>query len=175
MITLGELNTLGESEFVILVGPVFEGSPWVAGRAWSCHPFDDVDGLHDALCRSVYGAEEQEKLDLIRAHPDLAGRAAREGELRPESTMEQAGAGLDRLTDEEFASFSRMNEDYRARFGFPFIICVGEHTKEGILSSFATRLQNDSESEMETALAEVCKIARLRLRDLIATPEEERT
>jgi 2-oxo-4-hydroxy-4-carboxy-5-ureidoimidazoline decarboxylase len=173
VITLQELNVLGESEFVTLVGPVFEGSPWIAERAWPTRPFDTVDDLRGSLCRSMYGANGEEKLALIRAHPDLAGRAAREGTLTPESTIEQAGAGLDRLTDEEFTSLSRMNEEYRARFELPFVICVGEHTKESILSEFVTRLENDREREIETALAEICKIARLRLRDLIAAPEEE--
>lgn len=174
MITLQELNFLNESEFVTLVGPIFEGSPWVAERTWPTRPFDTVAGLHGSLCRSMYGANEEEKLALIRAHPDLAGRAAREGTLTPESTTEQPGAGLDRLTDEELASFSRMNDEYRARFGFPFVICVGEHTKESILAQFSTRLENDEHTEMETALTEVCEIARLRLRDLIVdatTPE----
>lgn len=173
MITLQELNVLGESEFVTLVGPVFEGSPWIAERTWSARPFDTVDDLHGSLCRSMYGANREEKLALIRAHPDLAGRAAREGTLTPESTVEQAGAGLDRLTDEEFTFLSLMNEEYRTRFELPFVICVGEHTKESILNEFATRLENDREREIETALAEICKIARLRLRDLIAAPGEE--
>lgn len=173
MITLQELNALGESEFVTLVGPVFEGSPWVAERTWPTRPFEGIDDLRDSLCQRVYEANEEEKLALIRAHPDLAGRAAREGALTPESTTEQAGAGLDRLADEEFAPFSRMNEDYRARFGFPFVICVGENTKESILASFAARLENDREREVETALAEICKIARLRLCDLVVTPAEE--
>jgi len=167
VITLQELNVLGESEFVTLVGPVFEGSPWIAERAWSARPFDDVDDLHRSLCQRLYGANEEEKLALIRAHPDLAGRAARKGALTPESSAEQAGVGLDRLTQTEFASFSRMNEEYRTRFEFPFVICVGEHTKESILAQFAARLENDGQREVETALEEICKIARLRLRDLI--------
>ncbi len=174
MITLQELNVLNESEFVTLIGPIFEASPWIAKRTWPNRPFDGVDSLHDSLCQSMHKAKEEEKLALIRAHPDLAGRAARQGSLTPESTAEQAGAGLDRLTDQEIASFSRMNQEYRARFGFPFVVCVGEHTKESILASFAARLENDRERETETALAEVCKIARLRLYDLVATPAEER-
>jgi OHCU decarboxylase len=173
VITLQELNVLNESEFVTLIGPIFEASPWIAKRTWPNRPFDGVDSLHDSLCQSMHKAKEEEKLALIRAHPDLAGRAARQGSLTPESTAEQAGAGLDRLT-EDIASFSRMNQEYRARFGFPFVVCVGEHTKESILASFAARLENDRERETETALAEVCKIARLRLYDLVATPAEER-
>ena len=167
MITLQELNVLGRSEFVTLVGPIFEGSPWIAQRAWSIRPFSDTDDLHRSLCQRMYDATEEEKLALIRAHPDLAGRAAREGSLTPESTAEQAGAGLDRLTQREFAAFSRMNEEYRARFGFPFVICVGDHTKESIFIQFATRLENDGKKEIETSLVEICEIARLRLRDLI--------
>ncbi len=174
MITLQELNVLNESEFVTLIGPIFEASPWIAKRTWPNRPFHDLDSLHGSLGQSMHKAKKEEKLALIRAHPDLAGRAARQGSLTPESTAEQAGAGLDRLTDQEIASFSRMNQEYRARFGFPFVVCVGEHTKESILASFAARLENDRERETETALAEVCKIARLRLYDLVATPAEER-
>jgi 2-oxo-4-hydroxy-4-carboxy-5-ureidoimidazoline decarboxylase len=167
MITLQELNVLNESEFVTLVGTIFEGSPWIAKRAWAARPFGRTGDLHRSLCQCMYDANKEEKLSLIRAHPDLAGRAAREDALTPESTAEQAGAGLDRLTQREFASFSRMNEEYRARFGFPFVICVGEHTKESILAQFSARLENDGEKEIETALEEICGIARLRLRDLI--------
>lgn len=174
MITLEELNVLNESEFVTLIGPIFEASPWIAKRTWPNQPFHNADSLHDSLCQSMHEAREEEKLALICAHPDLAGRAAGRGSLTPESTAEQAGAGLDRLTDEELASFSHMNQEYRARFGLPFVVCVGEHTKESILTSFAARLENTKERETQTALAEICKIARLRLYDLIATPAEER-
>jgi 2-oxo-4-hydroxy-4-carboxy-5-ureidoimidazoline decarboxylase len=167
VITLEELNVLGISEFVTLIGPIFESSPWIAKRAWSALPFGDLQDLHRSLCQHMYGASNEERLALIHAHPDLAGRATREGALTPESTVEQTGAGLDRLTSEEYAAFSRMNEEYRARFEFPFVICVGEHTKESILDQFAARLENDREKEVETALAEICKIARLRLRDLV--------
>jgi len=174
VITLQELNVLNESEFVTLIGPIFEASPWIAKRTWPNRPFHDLDSLHGSLGQSMHKAKKEEKLALIRAHPDLAGRAARQGSLTPESTAEQAGAGLDQLTDEEIASFSLMNQEYRARFGFPFVVCVGEHTKESILTSFAARLENTKERETETALAEVCKIARLRLYDLVVTPAEER-
>jgi 2-oxo-4-hydroxy-4-carboxy-5-ureidoimidazoline decarboxylase len=167
VITLEELNVLSMSEFVTIIGPIFEGSPWIAERAWSAGPFGDADDLHRSLCQRMYRANNEEKLALICAHPDLAGHAATSGALTPESTAEQAGAGLDRLTSEEFAAFSQMNEEYRARFGFPFVICVGEHTKESILARFAARLENDRKKEIETALVEICKIARLRLRELV--------
>jgi 2-oxo-4-hydroxy-4-carboxy-5-ureidoimidazoline decarboxylase len=167
MITLQELNILNESEFVTLVGTIFEGSPWIAERAWPARPFGSTSDLHRSLCQCMYDANREEKLSLIRAHPDLAGCAAREGTLTPESSAEQAGAGLDRLTQREFASFSRMNEEYRARFGFPFVICVSEHAKASILAQFSARLENDGEKEIETALEEICGIARLRLRDLL--------
>ncbi len=135
--------------------------------------------LDDALALISEAGYDGVALTLDHHHldpyaPDLAGRAARQGSLTPESTAEQADAGLDWLTDEELTSFSHMNQEYRARFGFPFVVCVGEHTKESILTSFAARLENDRERETETALAEVCRIARLRLHDLIAAPAEER-
>ena len=111
---------------------------------------------------------------LILAHPDLAGKAAVAGELTPESRDEQASAGLDRLTPEEYEAFTRMNADYRERFGFPMIVCVREHTKESILQNAASRLGNSREEEVEVALGEIAKIARLRLRELVASDEAPR-
>src|SRR5687767_14167781 len=107
------------------------------------------------------------RLELIRAHPDLAGRAAIAGELTPESTREQASARLDQLTPDEFAAFTRLNQAYRERFAFPFVICVREHTRSSILAAFVERLDHSREQEVGTALAEIGKIARLRLADVI--------
>ena len=172
--TLDVVNRLERGEFVSRFGSVFESSPWVAEEAWRERPFLHRSELHEAFVRSVYDAPRQRQMDLIRAHPDLAGKAAVAGELTPESEGEQASAGLDRLTPEEYEAFTKMNADYRRRFGFPMIVCVREHTKESILHNAVSRLENSREEEVEVALGEIAKIARLRLQDLVAAdPGEE--
>jgi OHCU decarboxylase len=167
VITLQELNATDQEAFVDAIGFVFEGSPWIAAQAWYNQPFATLDDLHQALCAVMRSAPEALKLDLIRAHPDLAGKAAIAHALTPESTREQASVGLDRLSVEEFETFNRLNRAYGARFGFPFIICVREHTKESILAAFGTRLAHGREQEIATTLDEIAKIARLRLLDAV--------
>lgn len=162
------LNALGRAEFVEAIGHVFEHSPWLAERAWEERPFDSVETLHEALTRAMYAAHEEEQLALIRAHPDLVGRAARAGALTPDSTREQAGAGLDALTAAEVALFDRYNAEYGARFGFPFVICARENRKESILKAFPARLEHTPEEERAAALREIAKIARFRLHDAMA-------
>ena len=172
--TLEEVNRLGRSEFVSRFGSVFESSPWVAEEAWRERPFGSRSELHEAFVRAMYGAPRERQMDLIRAHPDLAGKAAVAGELTPESEGEQASAGLDSLTPEEYEAFTKMNAAYRERFGFPMIVCVREHTRESILQNARGRLENSREEEVEVALGEIAKIARLRLQDLVeADPAEE--
>jgi OHCU decarboxylase len=166
-LTLDEINALDRDGFVARLGFLFEGSPWVAEEAWPARPFASAGELHRALCATMSAAPVERKLALIRAHPDLAGKAAVAGELTPESTREQSSAGLNRLTPEEFARFSRLNAAYREQFGFPFVICVREHTRASILESFEARLRNDREHEIATALGEIAKIARLRLDDVL--------
>jgi urate oxidase len=173
MLTLHEINALDEEQFTARLGPLFEGSPWIARETWPARPFASLAALHAALTATVSRADLDRKLALIRAHPDLAGRAAIARELTPESAREQSSAGLDRLTPEEFAAFTRLNGAYGERFGFPFVICVREHDKHGILQQFERRLTNDSEAEVQTALGEIGKIAWLRLRDLAADEAEE--
>jgi OHCU decarboxylase len=165
--TLEEINRLGRDEFVERLGPVFEGSPWVAEGAWRSRPFGSFAELHGAMVRVVSEASMERQMALIRAHPDLAGKAAVAGELTPQSTGEQASAGLDRLTSGEYEAFTEMNRAYRERFGFPMIVCVREHTKESILRNAGSRLENSREKEVETALGEIAKIARLRLQVLV--------
>jgi OHCU decarboxylase len=168
-LTIAQVNALDRADFVARLGFLFEGSPWVAEAAWPARPFGDREELHAALCAAMYVASRERHLALIRAHPDLAGKAAIAGELTPESTREQSSAGLDRLTREEFARFTELNAAYRERFAFPFIICVREHTKASILGQFAERLGHSHEQEIATALGEIAKIARLRLFDLVAS------
>ncbi len=166
-LTLEEVNRLGREEFVARLGSVFESSPWVAQRAWGSRPFGSFAELYGAMVGGLSEASKERQMALIRAHPDLAGKAAVAGELTPESTGEQASAGLDRLTQEEYEAFTEMNRAYRERFGFPMIVCVREHTKESILQDAGSRLENSREQEVETALGEIAKIARLRLQDLV--------
>jgi OHCU decarboxylase len=161
-----EVNELGREAFIERFGPLFEHSPWVAADAWSDRPFADEDELFEALRSAMYSAPTERKLALIRAHPDLAGRAAIEGTLTRSSTTEQASAGLDRLTPDEYEAFTRLNGAYRERFGFPFVVCVREHTKESILRVAAERLEHTRDEEVRVALEEIAKIARLRLEDL---------
>lgn len=162
-----EVNELDEDEFVERFGSLFEHSPWVAAGAWRGRPFDGLHGLHDAFVKAVSEAPYERRLALIRAHPDLAGKAAISGDLTPDSTKEQASAGLDDLTPEQYEAFTRTNREYRERFGFPLVIAVRGHTKETILAEAAARLKRSRPDEVETALAEIAKIALLRLRDRV--------
>jgi OHCU decarboxylase len=152
--------------FVTRYGGLFEHSPWVAEAAWAAGPFADDEALLAAMVAAVERAPHERRLALIRAHPDLAGRAAIAGELTADSAREQAAAGLDRLTPEEYATFTRTNAAYRERHGFPFVICAREHDKASILAAAGERLEHDTAAEMAVALAEIAKIARLRLADL---------
>lgn len=164
---LDELNALPHHEFTAVVGPVFEQSQRIAEATWAKRPFRSVEELHRRLKETVQASSDQAKLALIRAHPDLVGRAALAGTLTRESTHEQASAGLNNLTADEIAAFQRCNAAYREKFGFPFVICARLNRKEAILAGFVTRLQNSPEQEMRTALEEIFKIAEFRLRDLI--------
>jgi OHCU decarboxylase len=153
-------------EFVARYGAIFEGSPWVARTAFDEGPFAGVDDLHAAMVAAVREAPRARVLELIRSHPELAGREAEAGELSGASASEQASAGLDRLTADEAQRWRALNAAYRERFGFPLVVCVREHTKESILAWGEERLRREPEEEVETALAEIAKIARLRLEEL---------
>ncbi len=165
-LTLSQLNPLSQPEFIRVVGPVFEHSPWIAEATWSKKPFADLVTLHRELCETVRSAGEEKQLALIRAHPDLVGKLALAGQLTKESTGEQASAGLDQLTPDEVALFQQNNAAYKNKFGFPFIICARLNKKAAILNGFAIRLKNSREQEIQAALGEIFKIAELRLRDL---------
>jgi OHCU decarboxylase len=160
---LAELNALERSEFTRIVGPVFEHSPWVAARTAAQRPFSSRDLLHAALIATVARASNNEKLSLIRAHPDLIGDA----HLTSASQAEQASAGLRDVSAGEAAQFREYNRQYRDRFGFPFVICARLNKKEAIAQAFPVRLRNSREQEIEIALEEISKIAGLRLEDLI--------
>ncbi|HEX8230750.1 MAG TPA: 2-oxo-4-hydroxy-4-carboxy-5-ureidoimidazoline decarboxylase [Chloroflexia bacterium] len=165
--TIQEVSSLDREQFVSTLGFLFEGSPWIAEQAWHARPFTSLDDLHRALCRVMYEAAQEQQVSLIRAHPDLVGRAALSGSLTPESAREQASAGLDRLTTEEISTFSTLNSEYKARFDFPFVVCARENKKDSILAGFASRMNNSREEEITTALREIAKIAYLRLLDFM--------
>jgi 2-oxo-4-hydroxy-4-carboxy-5-ureidoimidazoline decarboxylase len=167
-LTIAALNGLDRDAFVAAVGHVFEHSPWIAAAAWERRPFATLHDLHAALCAVVRAAGEERQLALIRAHPDLAGRVALAGELTAESAREQAAAGLTALSAAELERFTTFNEAYKARFGFPFVICARENKRDAILATFPVRLANGRDEEIGTAIGEVEKIAWLRLRDAVA-------
>ena len=166
-VPLSRLNTADLEEFLRVCGPLFEHSPWVAERTWPRRPFASLEALHRELVSAVEHASVEEKVALIRAHPDLVGRLAAQPVLSALSAGEQAAAGLDSLSSEETAAFTAWNREYYARFGFPFVICARENRKEAILRAFPRRLGQSREEEIATALAEVAKIALLRLRDAV--------
>lgn len=157
------LGALDRDAFVARLGGIAEGSPWVAEAAWEMRPFADGAAVVAAFRRAIEQASTEDQIALVRAHPDLAGKAALAGELTPESRKEQSSAGLDRLTVDELAFFTRHNDAYRQRFGFPFVICVAENTKQSILAAYVDRLANDADTELRTAVDEVAKICALRL------------
>jgi len=168
-LTIAEINRMDRGTFVERLGGLFEGEPWMVALAWAARPFADRGELERALVDAVQGAPEERRVALLRAHPDLVGRAALAGTLTPESTGEQVAAGLDpdRLDAAEIARFTALNRAYRERFDFPFVICAREHRKAQILAGFEARLRNSREQEIATATAEVERICHYRLRDLV--------
>jgi 2-oxo-4-hydroxy-4-carboxy-5-ureidoimidazoline decarboxylase len=158
-----EVNHLDATSFAVLFGDVAEHSPWVAESAGHARPFANRDAMVAAFVNAVMRAPRADQLALIRAHPDLAGRAAVAGELTNDSKREQAGAGLDSLTPEEFARFSDLNGLYRQQNGFPFIFAVKGATKQQILDAFEERVKNNHATEFAIALSQVCRIFHLRI------------
>jgi len=161
--SLAETNAMPAADFVAALRDVFEHAPWVAERAAAGRPYPTVDALHDGLMQAVRAAPAATQLAFVRGHPELGGKLARAGEMTEASRSEQGGLGLDRLNEEEFAQFERLNAAYRARFAFPFIIAVRRHTRASILAEFERRLTNEPEAELATALAEIGHITRLRI------------
>jgi len=166
-VSLTEINEGDTATFVEVLGDVFENSPWLVERAAATCPYPSRDALVAKLVEVMNTAAQDEQLALICAHPDLAGKAARAGELTDSSAREQAGAGLDQLTDEEFDRFNRLNGDYQARFGFPFIIAVRDHTKASILAAFEARLNNEAAAEIAEAMRNIARIVSLRIVDTV--------
>jgi 2-oxo-4-hydroxy-4-carboxy-5-ureidoimidazoline decarboxylase len=163
--TVAEINAMDRASFVAKVGWVFEHSPWVAERAWPERPFADLKSMHGAMSRQVREASREEQLSLLRAHPDLGARAR----MSDASAGEQSGAGLDRLTAEEFDRLTAANAAYRDTFGFPFLFAVKGSTKHGILAAIESRIGRAWEEEFETALTQVFRIAGFRLQEIVET------
>jgi 2-oxo-4-hydroxy-4-carboxy-5-ureidoimidazoline decarboxylase len=163
MLNIADVNALERHDFTNTFARIFEHSPWIAARTAAKRPFADRSEFFDALRETVMKAREEEKLCLIRAHPDLLGEAS----LTTESKCEQTSAGLGSVAADEAAQFQTYNAEYRERFGFPFVICARQNKKEAILAAFPQRLNNSRQAEVETALREIFKIAELRLKDLV--------
>ena len=161
--SLDDLNCAAPADFAAAVGDAFELAPWVAEAAASRRPFATVVALHGAMMGAVRAASRERQLAFVCGHPDLAGKAARAGDVTEDSRREQASVGLDTLSDEEFARFHRLNDAYKAKFGFPFIVCVRRHTRDSILAQFERRLRHDPATEFAAALQEISFITRLRL------------
>ncbi|MFD0694362.1 factor-independent urate hydroxylase [Paenibacillus sp. GCM10027628] len=168
-LTLHEVNELDQDRFIQMFGPLFERSPWIAERAWGSAPFTSIQDLISAFEREVWRAGKDEQLALLRAHPDLGTRVR----MTDHSVQEQSGAGLDRLTPEEYEQFLAFNKQYTEKFKFPFIMAVKGQTKETIREAIKLRIERDVETELGKALQEVCKIGRFRLEPIITNEAEE--
>jgi 2-oxo-4-hydroxy-4-carboxy-5-ureidoimidazoline decarboxylase len=166
-VTLEAVNRMGHQEFIQGFGAVFEHAPWVADGAYAGRPFVTVTALHRSMLAVVAAASREKVIAFLNGHPDLAGPAARRAQLTEESEREQAGAGLGSLDAEAAAHLERWNAQYRQRFGFPFIICVGRHDRTSIFAELERRLASDPEAEYQTALAEIAAITGLRLAALV--------
>ena len=166
--TLDQLNSLSQADFTAALAGIFEHSPWIPEATWPRRPFASVDELHAQMCATLAAADLDAKLALIRAHPELAGKLAIRGELTDASLREQAGAGLNQCSPEEFSRLTALNAAYIARFGFPFILAVRGHDRGSIIANMAARVANEREVEIATALAQIERIAGFRLGDLVA-------
>jgi 2-oxo-4-hydroxy-4-carboxy-5-ureidoimidazoline decarboxylase len=174
-LTLDQLNASDAASFVAAVGDIFEHGPWVAEAAFAMRPFGTVAALHEAMMQAVRAAPRAELIAFLRGHPELGGRVARAGAMTADSRSEQGGLGLDRLSEEEFARFERLNAAYALKFGFPFIIGVRRHTRDSILAQFERRTGNDVETELAAALTEIGHITRLRLAAKVDGPGKPKT
>jgi 2-oxo-4-hydroxy-4-carboxy-5-ureidoimidazoline decarboxylase len=166
-VDMASINAMDRAAFVQKFGGIFENSPWVAEQAWEKKPFASLDEMHAAMVAVTKYAPATAQLALLQSHPDLAGKEAQAGTMTASSVSEQASAGLNALTHDEMVQVSDLNAAYKKKFGFPFIIAVRMHTKEGILFEFNRRLQNDTQTEFANDLQNVYVITRLRLNKLL--------
>lgn len=170
--SLAALNAAPAADFIDALAGIYEHSPWIAEAVVAKRPFASLAALHEAMIAVVRAASAEKQLALVKAHPDLAGKAARAGELTAASTNEQMSAGLDRLSEADYARFHQLNDGYKARFGFPFIVCVRRHTKDSILRAFEQRLAHSADQELSTALTEIFRIAALRLDQTVVADDK---
>src|ERR1700742_5358515 len=168
---LSDLNACSKADLVAHLGNIFEYSPWIAEAAAEARPFAGINALYAAMKAVVERAPEDKRLALIKAHPDLANKTQRAAGLTAESSAEQNSLGLDRLSDAEYEAFERVNNAYRGKFDFPYIVSVRRHTKDSVLRDFERRLPNDIATETQTSIGEICRIAALRL-DLLVASED---
>ena len=167
-ISLQKLNSLDTAGFIQFLGGVFEHSPWVAERVAGQRPFASTDELHAAMVAAIEAAGQEAQLRLIRAHPELAGKAAVRGEMTEESNREQRGAGLDQCSPEELASIQSLNAQYQQKFNHPFIVAVRGHTRQSVIALVTQRLKNSAAEEQAECLRQIYRIGELRLADLVA-------
>jgi OHCU decarboxylase len=167
MPSLADLNRADRAAFTAALGGIFEHSPWIAEAAWDARPFADLAALHAAMVAAMRGAPHARVLALLRAHPELAGRAMVDNTLTADSTNEQTRSGLTRCTPEEFAELTRLNAAYNAKFGWPFILAVKHLDRPTIIRTFAERLAGSAADEFEQCLANIEKITRWRLDDQV--------
>lgn len=166
-VSLDIVNRMTVAAFIQAFGDVAEHAPWVAAVAAQARPFASRQGMSDAFGKAVVRAARERQMDLLLAHPDLAGKAAVAGDLTQESRAEQAGAGLDELTADEYEAFIALNKAYRDRHGFPFILAVRGATKHDILAGFDKRMENPPDVEFRMALTQVARIIRFRIQDRV--------
>ncbi len=167
--SLSQINRMDRSQLIQALGEIFEHTPTVAAQVWCQRPFVSIEDLHQKMMTIVLGFDREQKLALVRAHPDLGSKV----KMAAASVQEQSGAGLDRLSEDEYVRFQQLNRSYLEKFGFPFIIAVKNHTKSSILAAFDRRLQNSADAELTTAIEEISQIARLRLLAIIDSPSAE--
>ena len=167
-LSAAELSTLDQASFTDYLAAIYEHSPWIPARTWAQRPFASRDALHAALAATLATSTEAEQLQLIRAHPELASKAAVRGELTDDSKREQSGAGLDQCSPEEFALIRQLNADYQQRFGFPFILAVKGLVRADIIAAMQRRIAHDHATEFAEALAQIHRIAGFRLADKVS-------
>jgi 2-oxo-4-hydroxy-4-carboxy-5-ureidoimidazoline decarboxylase len=166
-VTIADLNRLDQAQFVAALANIYEHSPWVPERAWPRRPFANIDDLHAAMAAVVAAAGKDEQLALIRAHPELAGKAMAGRALTAASAIEQSGAGLTHCTPDELAHLRELNTRYNEKFGFPFILAVKGYDRAGVIAEFVRRVDNGAADEFAESLRQIDKIARLRLEEQI--------
>ncbi|CAL8081484.1 unnamed protein product [Orchesella dallaii] len=173
VVTKEQLSGMGYEDFIKIFGNVIEHCALCSAAVWAKRPFNDLKQLHSAICTFIDDLPKIGREGILRLHPDLAGRIAEMGKLTSESSKEQLSAGLNEITNKEKSILQSLNDRYKSKFGFPFVICARENKKQAILSGIKARVENDKDVELATGIAEVKKIAFYRLLDIIEHCEEE--